>query len=378
MVNYTSPLRGLRRSVVLGSLTVLGMAGALVGAPAAHAEMVAVDLGVLSGACCSEALAINSAGWVVGYRGTRAVAWRPDHTIVRLPGLRGETESEIVDVNYGSYGVGWSVVGGHYKAVQWPDLIGGGFALAPSYNGDTQALGINDNYEVFGVARPIGQSSWYPVKFVYPDVVRITSPTTYVEPTMGISNTPNNTIAVGQTNGCPNSCDKNQWAYEYGIGAPGSAGTMSLPSLAGAASMRAAAASADGTRITGSSMAPNGYTEHAALWTLGQTSRGYPAWNLQDLGAPPTSDGSARSAAGRGISPDGSIVVGRAAASIGQNEGFYWTARTGPQALPRLAVHPPCYFDEANDVTSSGVIVGMSCAGTGFLHAVEWTTVPPR
>jgi hypothetical protein len=48
--------------------------------------------------------------------------------------------------------------------------------------------------------------------------------------------------------------------------------------------------------------------------------------------------------------------------------------------LRKLAqiLRTPCYVAQADDVTSSGVIVGMNCAGTGFLHAVEWTTVPPR
>src|SRR5689334_12167689 len=81
--------RRVRALVALGSL-MLAVAVQVTGVPAAHADTIVVyDLGVLPGAVVSEAYAINSKGYAVGYSNDQAAAWNPDHSIFPLTGLPG-------------------------------------------------------------------------------------------------------------------------------------------------------------------------------------------------------------------------------------------------------------------------------------------------
>ncbi len=86
-----------------------------------------------------------------------------------------------------------------------------------------------------------------------------------------------------------------------------------------------------------------------------------PQYTITDLGV--VAGGTASQ--GFGISPDGSIAVGR---SLGSPAPAYtWTAGTGMVALPNLSGRN---FAQANDVNASGVVVGTSTTtsfGSGAL-----------
>jgi len=288
-------VRGIRRvTLVAVGLLVAGTVQAT-GQPAAYAAPVVYDLGILPGQSWSEAYAINHDGYVVGRSGSQAVAWTPDLAIFRLPGLPGATASAIQSINYGRYGVGWSSVNGRLKAVQWPDLIGGGFALAPNYDGDTMALAINDQYEVFGLIKPTQPTNsavWYAAQFTPSGVVRLNNPGYIVEDAvMGASNGPPGTNIIAGTTCRAVPCTFN-YGYESGIGPPTSGGIMALPSITGSSHAKATDVGDDGTQIVGGSSTADGTGSHVTQWTLGHNSRGWPTWTLHDLGAPRTSDGS--------------------------------------------------------------------------------------
>lgn len=90
-----------------------------------------------------------------------------------------------------------------------------------------------------------------------------------------------------------------------------------------------------------------------------------PAYNIVDLGVV----GSGTASQGVGLSPDGSIAVGRSIASV--YSAYSWTAAGGMVALPNLAGRN---YAVANDVNNAGLAVGSSTTtafGAGALP-VMW------
>jgi probable HAF family extracellular repeat protein len=72
----------------------------------------------------------------------------------------------------------------------------------------------------------------------------------------------------------------------------------------------------------------------------------------------------------RGVSADGSVVVGRAANAAGQWRAFRWTAAGGMEDLGTLGG----YWSEARGVSADGsVVVGWAFNAAGQIRAFRWT-----
>jgi probable HAF family extracellular repeat protein len=117
-----------------------------------------------------------------------------------------------------------------------------------------------------------------------------------------------------------------------------------------------------------------GYAEHNSMSTpLGQAFRWTQQTGMQGLGyARP--NGSYAEA--RGISRDGSTIVGmsQSGGAVGPVDAFMWTASGGMHALPSLPGAAFVYND-ANAVNADGsVIVGDATTASGLAHAARWTS----
>jgi probable HAF family extracellular repeat protein len=75
----------------------------------------------------------------------------------------------------------------------------------------------------------------------------------------------------------------------------------------------------------------------------------------------------------RGVSADGSVVVGRADTSSTTTSAFRWTAAGGMQAIPTL----PGYAEDASayDVSADGSTIVGGMAGAGAGRAFRWTAM---
>jgi probable HAF family extracellular repeat protein len=117
-----------------------------------------------------------------------------------------------------------------------------------------------------------------------------------------------------------------------------------------------------------------GYAEHNTMSNpLGQAFRWTEQTGMQGLGyARPNGT----YAEARGISRDGSTIVGvsQSGGAVGPVDAFMWTASGGMHALPGLPGAP--YIDNnANAVNADGsVVVGWSTSATTAVHAARWTS----
>lgn len=120
--------------------------------------------------------------------------------------------------------------------------------------------------------------------------------------------------------------------------------------------------SADGSVVVGHGIAPTG-TFHAFRWTA-ETGM----VEIPDL------PGGQQRPQAYGVSGDGTIVVGRAT-GVGQNPAFRWTAEMGMQSLGHLPGEPPGAEGSANAISTDGqTIVGRSYSNAGATdQAFRWT-----
>jgi probable HAF family extracellular repeat protein len=117
-----------------------------------------------------------------------------------------------------------------------------------------------------------------------------------------------------------------------------------------------------------------GYAEHNSTSTpLGLAFRWTEQTGMQGLGyARPNGT----YAEARGISRDGSTIVGmsQSGGAVGPVDAFMWTASGGMHALAPLPASPVVYA-EANAVNADGsVIAGYASNAAGQSHAVRWTS----
>ena len=110
-------------------------------------------------------------------------------------------------------------------------------------------------------------------------------------------------------------------------------------------------ANSDGSVVVGASyLDPNGFTEHAFLWTQSN--------GMVDLGSSSGPGGFSRAF---GVSGDGSVVVGEEGDTAFPTNAFIWTANGGFQDLGGI-------FGSAYAVTADGSTVVGQAAGTGRLY----------
>ena len=133
-------------------------------------------------------------------------------------------------------------------------------------------------------------------------------------------------------------------------------GMQNLGTLPGSDESEARGVSADGSVVVGSARNAAGQWR-AFRWTA--------AGGMQNLG---TLGGDHSWAAG--ISADGSVVVGEAENAAGQDRAFRWTAARGMRSLGTLGGD----WSEAYGVSSDGsVVVGWAENAEGQPHAFRWT-----
>jgi probable HAF family extracellular repeat protein len=140
----------------------------------------------------------------------------------------------------------------------------------------------------------------------------------------------------------------------------------SLTSTAGPSEARAIDASGD--TITGFATPNTARTEyHVIVWKSG-------TWGATDLGAVP---GTPPTGAARGISGDGTVVVGRTGeGAITSHQGFRWTQTGGYQLLGYFngGPDPSLAYGTAEGVSADGsVVVGSASDPNDVAVAFRWT-----
>src|SRR5262249_54550687 len=118
----------------------------------------------------------------------------------------------------------------------------------------------------------------------------------------------------------------------------------------------ATAISADGTTVAGTDLADS---SQAFVWSSGAGMRG-----LGFL----TTTGTPFSEA-RGISADGSTIVGRTTNSSGRFQGFFWKSGPGLRALPLL---DGATGSAANATSADGSVIVGESETNGVLTAYYW------
>tara|TARA_R110000868_G_scaffold877_10_gene6579 strand:+ start:1506 stop:3437 length:1932 start_codon:yes stop_codon:yes gene_type:complete len=167
---------------------------------------------------------------------------------------------------------------------------------------------------------------------------------------------PDGTYAVGYTT--IGMANVSAWAYEFA----GSYTVLPMTIFGGATTIAAAfGVNSDGSVIVG--VQSDGMNTYGVVWSGVN-------WNTE------TSIGSLRGAgfpsAARGVSGDGTIVVGDSESNNAVTRPIYWTAGGGMHELSPGAN----YVGSATAISSDGsTIVGVNYIGGGVAHAFSWTGV---